>query len=48
MDRGLFRLPKPIDGDDARMEINERELEELLDGIDLDKPIRKISKKTIH
>jgi transposase len=48
LDRGLFRLPKPIDGDDARMEINERELEELLDGIDLDKPIRKISKKTIH
>ena len=48
LDRGLFRLPKPIDGDDARMEINERELEELLDGIAIDKPIRKISKKTIH
>jgi len=48
LDRGLFRIPKPIDGDDARMEINERELEELLDGIDFDKPARKISKKTIH
>jgi transposase len=48
LDRGLFRLPKPIDGDDARMEINERELEELLDGIDFDKPARKFSKKTIH
>jgi transposase len=48
LDHGLFRIPRPIDGDDVRMEINERELEELLDGIDFDKPARNISKKTIH
>ncbi|HEX7505892.1 MAG TPA: IS66 family insertion sequence element accessory protein TnpB [Polyangia bacterium] len=48
LDRGLFRIPKPLDGDDTRMEINERELEELLDGIDFEKPARKIRKPTMH
>jgi transposase len=48
LDRGLFRIPKPLDGDDMRMEINERELEELLDGIDFDKPVRKTRKQTVH
>jgi hypothetical protein len=47
-DRGLFRIPKPIDGDDTRMEINEREREELLGGIDFDKTAHKISQQTIH
>jgi transposase len=48
LDRGLFRIPKPLDGDEARMEINERELEELLDGIDFDKPARRVRKPTVH
>ena len=48
LDRRQFRIPEPIDGDKARMEINERELEELLDGIDFAKPVRRKPKPTVH
>jgi transposase len=42
LDKGTFRVPMPpVDGA-AAMEISERELDDLLDGIDLEAPLRKV------
>jgi len=48
LDRGLFRIPQPLDGNTLRIEINERELEELLDGVDFNKPVRRKPGPTMH
>lgn len=41
LDRGTFRLPEPMDEQATTVEFNERELDELLDGIDVEaKPRR--------
>lgn len=41
LDKGRFRLPVPPVEGAAAMEISERELDDLLDGIDLDPPVMK-------
>ena len=48
LDRGRFRLPEPVDGGRV-VELSERELDDLLDGIDVDrgKPT-KDPKPTMH
>ena len=46
LDRGRFNLPDPVDdGDEQVVELNERELDELLDGLVVQADMRK---KTIH
>ncbi len=53
LDKGRFRLPEPLDeghGEHERVvELNERELQDLLDGIDLERAhgVKK-SKPTLH
>jgi transposase len=42
LDRGTFRLPEPREGNAATVEIEESALDGLLDGIDVDKPTRRI------
>jgi transposase len=41
LDRGTFRLPEALDGDATTVEVAERVLEDLLDGIDVETPVRK-------
>lgn len=41
LDKGRFRLPIPPTEGAAAMEISERELDDLLDGIDLEAPVAK-------
>jgi transposase len=49
LDKGLFRIPQAPEGTRLpRLEMNERELEELLDGIDFSAPPRKTKKPTLH
>lgn len=40
LDKGRFRLPVPFDETARTMRIEERVLEDLLDGIDLDEPTK--------
>ena len=42
LDKGTFRIPAPPIEGAAAMEISERELDDLLDGIDLEAPMRKV------
>jgi transposase len=42
LDRRTFRLPEPREANATTVEIDEGALDDLLDGIDLDKPIRRI------
>jgi len=49
LDKGLFRIPQPMEGHEGpRLEINDRELEELFDGIDFSKPPCKVRKPMLH
>ena len=51
LDQGTFRIPEATeDGDATTIEIDERALEDLLDGIDLEMPARdmKRAKPTVH
>lgn len=41
LDRGTFRLPEAIDDDATTVEVEERVLEDLLDGVDVEAPVRK-------
>lgn len=46
LDNGTFRLPAPTDGQDGiTIELEERALEDLLDGIDVDKPAKRIERR---
>jgi transposase len=47
LDRGTFRIPGPADEGAAMLTIGERELEDLLDGIDLE-PDTSRRKPTAH
>jgi transposase len=48
LDQRTFRLPEPA-GDPRTLELTERELDELLDGIDLDaKPPRRTRRPRVH
>jgi transposase len=48
LDRGVFRLPV-VEGDATSVELQERELEALLDGIDVEaRPPRPRSKRRVH
>jgi transposase len=42
LDHGTFRLPEPSAPDATSVEIDERALDDLLDGIDVEKPMRRI------
>jgi len=49
LDQKVFHIPEPTEGQQGlRLEINERELEELLDGIEVSKPKQKVQKPTLH
>lgn len=49
LDKGSFRLPAPIDDSNARtIVIDERVLDDLLDGIDIAEPPARQRKKTTH
>jgi len=47
LDKGTFRIPAPPIEGATVMEISERELDDLLDGIDLETPMRK-ARSTRH
>jgi len=48
LDQGTFRVPV-AQGDATRLEIEERELEDLLDGIEMiEKPARRVKKPKLH
>lgn len=40
LDKGTFRLPRPTDERATTLEIDERVLEDLLDGVDIDVPTK--------
>lgn len=52
LDRGTFRIPAPLDPDSPAVEIEERELDELLDGIAVEpEPVRRRRRgprRTVH
>jgi transposase len=49
LDKGFFRIPQALEGTQLpRLEMNERELEELLDGIDFSPTKRRSKKPTLH
>lgn len=48
LDQGTFRVPV-AEGDEARLEIEERELDDLLDGIEvIEKPARRARQPKLH
>lgn len=48
LDQGTFRVPV-AEGDETRLEIEERELDDLLDGIDIvQAPARRVVRRKIH
>ena len=48
LDRGAFRLPEPLRDGDATVEIGERELDDLLDGIALEPVPKKARATRVH
>lgn len=48
LDSGTFRLPQARTEGDLTIEIGERELDDLLDGIDVEAPTRKERRSRIH
>lgn len=48
LDRGTFRLPEPLAADATTVEIDERTLDDLLDGIEVQTPARVAKKMQIH
>lgn len=48
LDAGTFRLPTPPDPHASSVVIDERALEALLDGIDIDAPAAKRRKSSVH
>jgi transposase len=48
LDAGTFRLPEPMDATATSVTIDERTLDDLLDGIDLEKVERKKPRTRMH
>jgi len=48
LDEGTFRLPEPTDADAASIVIDERALDDLLDGIDVEPKPRKARRPRVH
>lgn len=48
LDRGTFRLPRPLHDDDQVVRMDEAALESLLDGVDLDAGGRRAGRRPTH
>ena len=50
LDAGVFRLPEPRGDDATTVEIDDNKLEDLLEGIDVDKPVarRRVRIRGVH
>jgi transposase len=48
LDAGTFRLPEPLGASAKTVKIDERALEALLDGIDVDRPALKRPRSSVH
>lgn len=50
LDAGVFRLPEPCEDDATKVEIDDNKLEDLLEGIDVDKPVprRRVRIRGVH
>ena len=48
LDAGTFRVPVARSDGDLTIELEERELDDLLDGIDVEAPVRKQGRRKIH
>jgi transposase len=48
LDKGVFRLPETEGLDVTSIEVDERALDDLLDGIDIEAPARKIRASATH
>jgi transposase len=48
LDRGTFRVPEPPTEDACSVAIDERALEDLLDGIDVESAVRSAGKRLMH
>ena len=48
LDRGTFAIPKPTDADATSVTIEERELDDLLDGIDVEAAVRPPKPPRVH
>jgi transposase len=48
LDQGTFRLPEPLDAQGTTVEIGERELDDLLDGIALETPKPPTQRRRVH
>lgn len=47
LDRGVFRLPEAV-GEDTTVRLEERELDALLEGIEVEAPVRKARRVRTH
>jgi transposase len=48
LDRGVFRLPEPLDEHGTTVALDERALDDLLDGIDVEAKPRKAPRVRLH
>jgi transposase len=48
LDEGTFRVPQASHPGATSIEVNERELDDLLDGIDVDIPVEKSRRMRVH
>lgn len=48
LDRGTFRLPVPLDERATRVVFDDRELDDLLDGIDVEAKVRRLPRARVH
>jgi transposase len=48
LDRGTFRIPEPVQQGDAVVEIEERVLDDLLDGVSLEPVMKKPRVRRLH
>jgi transposase len=48
LDRGNFRVPEALDAEASSVAIDERALDDLLDGIDLEPKARKAARVRVH
>lgn len=48
LDRGTFRIPQPRDAEASSVELSDRELEDLLDGIDVEAEASSVRRKRMH
>jgi transposase len=48
LDRGTFRLPEPLDAQATSVALDDRQLDDLLDGIDVEAKARKAPRVRVH